>query len=94
MSETTEALPREPLNVYTVLAVMLEQISSVAWQKLGLQHDPVTGTLDKDLAQARVAIDVAESVAKALESQLDDEDCRQVQNLVRDLKVNFVEQSK
>lgn len=94
MSDPTANPPAEPLNVYAVLAVMLDQLSSIAWQKMGLQPDPFTGTMDRDLTQSRVAIDVAESMVKALDGQLDEEDRRQMHNLMRDLKVNYVEHSK
>ncbi len=94
MSESPTPPSSEPLNVFTVTAVMLDQMASLAWQKMGLQHDPMTGTLDKDLLQARAAIDVAEALAKVLEGQLDEEDRRHTHNLLRDLKLNFVEQSK
>jgi len=83
-----------PINVHTSLAVMLDQLASIAWQKMGLQADPITGKTEGDLKQARVAIDIAESIAKVLESELDEDDRRQTQNLIRDLKVNYVEQSK
>lgn len=85
---------KQPINVSSVLAVMLDQMVSIAWQKLGLQHDVMTGKIEKDIHQAKTAIDVASSLSTFLEPELDDEDKRQVQNLLRDLKVNFVEQSK
>ena len=94
MSDSTANPPAEPLNVYAVLAVMLDQMSAIAWQKMGLRPDPFTGTMERDLAQARAAIDVAEMMMKTLEGQLDEEDRRQTHNLMRDLKVNYVEQNK
>lgn len=83
----------EALDVHTVIAVMVEQMASIAWQKMGLQPDPMTGTIVKDLEQARVAIDVVTSLCKSLEGKLDEEDQRSIQNLQRDLKVNFVQKS-
>ncbi|MBL8059640.1 MAG: DUF1844 domain-containing protein [Chthonomonas sp.] len=94
MSDSQAETTPQPLNVHGFLAVMTDQLAAIAWQKMGLQADPMTGKVERDLAQARVAIDVAESVAKTLESELDEEDKRQMRNLIRDLKVNYVEQSK
>lgn len=94
MSEQEPGQPQEPIHVSAILAVALEQFAAIAWQKMGLQHDALTGTLSRDMAQARVAVDVASELAKHLESFLDDDDKRQVQNLVRDLRVNFVERAK
>lgn len=81
------------LDVYTMIMIMVEQMASMAWVKMGLQNDPITGKAEKDIAQARVAIDIANDLAKRLENQLDEQDKRQVDNLLRDLKINFVTQS-
>lgn len=81
----------EPIDVHHVLAVMLEQLAEIAWQKLGLRPDPFTQRIHRDLAQAKVAVDIVAAVAAQLEPSLDDEDRRHIQNLVRDLKVNYVQ---
>jgi Domain of unknown function (DUF1844) len=79
-------------TVYDHLAMILDQMAGVSWQKLGLQTDMVTGQIEKDLTQARIAIDVVSFVSRILEEQVDDEDKRQLQTLVRDLKINYVQQ--
>ncbi len=86
--------PQEPLSVYAVVTFMVDQMAAVAWQKLGLQPDMITGTLQKDLAQAKVAIDIATHLASFIEPQLDDEDRRRIHDLVRDLRLNYVERAK
>lgn len=78
-------------TIYDHLAILLDQLSGVAWQKLGLQPDMITGKLEPDLAQARVAIDVVGYIALQLESQLDQEDKKHLHSLVRDLKINYVQ---
>lgn len=90
MSET----PKEPVDIYMVAAMMAEQFAEIAWQKLGLQPDVLTGTIHKDLAQAKVAIDLASYVAGVVEPQLDDDDRRQMQNLVANLRLNYVQKMK
>ncbi|MDH4389739.1 MAG: DUF1844 domain-containing protein [Fimbriimonas sp.] len=87
MSEPT----REAPTVFDHIAVLLDQMAGVAWQKLGLQPDMVTGQIEPNLDQARVAIDVVSFLAGKLEDQLDEDDRRHVQSLVRDLKINFVQ---
>lgn len=79
------------LTIYDLLAFTLEQVSAVAWQKLGLQPDMVTQKIEPDLDQARVAIDVASYIVSQLESQLDEADRKHLQSMVRDLKVNYVQ---
>ncbi len=78
-------------TIYDHLAILLDQLSGVAWQKLGLQPDMITGKIEPDLTQARVAIDVVGYIASQLESQLDEEDKKHLHSLVRDLKINYVQ---
>lgn len=89
-----DAQPKEPINVYQVLMVMMEQLSSIAWQKLGLQPDVMTGTISPDLPQAKAAIDGAGELAKLFDHQLDEMDRRNLNTLLRDLRINYVEKTK
>lgn len=86
--------PQEPLSVYTVVTFMVDQMAAVAWQKLGLQPDMITGKLHKDMVQAKVAIDIATHLASFIEPQLDEDDRRRIHDLVRDLRLNYVERAK
>ncbi len=85
---------KEPLSVYAVLATFVDQMSAIAWQKLGLQPDFITGQLEPDVEQARVAIDVVSKLVDAIDEDLDEQDRRQLHNLVRDLRLNFVSKQK
>ncbi|MGE0001910.1 MAG: DUF1844 domain-containing protein [Fimbriimonadaceae bacterium] len=84
--------PESGPSVNTVLAVMIEQLASIAWQRLGLQSDPFSGKTERDLDQARRAIDAVAAIAPILSSKLDDDDRRQISNLVNDLRANYVNQ--
>jgi len=84
----------QPLNVYDVVSIMLEQMASIAWQKMGLHPDPITGQLSNDFVQAKVAVDAAAYLGSLLTPELDEEDRRRIQNLLTDLKVNFVQRSQ
>jgi hypothetical protein len=91
MSDET---PKAPASVYEHIAMIMDQIASVSWQKLGLQPDIITGKLDKNLAEAKVAVDLTAHLAGILEAKLDDEDRRRVQSLVTDLRLNFIQKSR
>lgn len=93
MSETENQVPKEPPSVYQHLMVMLEQMAQVSWAKLGLQPDIITGKLEQNLPEARVAIDVTAKLADILEPQLDDADRRRLHGLLRDLRINFVQKN-
>ncbi|GMV89549.1 MAG: hypothetical protein AMXMBFR81_24800 [Chthonomonas sp.] len=84
----------EPISVYTMVTAMVEQMASVAWQKMGLQPDFLTGKIHQDLAEAKVAIDLTTHLASFIEPHLDDDDKRQIHNLIRDLRINYVNQTK
>ncbi len=86
--------PGEPLSVYAHLMMMVDQMSTVAWQKLGLQPDILTGRIAPNLPEAKVAIDVTTHLASFIEPQLDDDDKRRMHSLVRDLRMNYVQQGK
>jgi len=94
MADNESEKPAKPLSIYDVLAILIEQISSVSWQKLGLQPDPMTGKIEFDLVEAKVSIDVTASLVQHLESQLDEEDRRRLHSLVRDLRINYVQKSQ
>lgn len=87
-SETQE--PREPIQVDAVVLIMIEQMAGLGWQKMGLQPDPITHQMDVDFVQARKAIDITAYLAGLIEPDLDADDKRQLQNLVRDLRMNYV----
>ena len=89
-----EGAPKEPLDVYQMLAALVDQLASISWQKLGLQPDIITGQIHKDLTQARTAIDATAKLAEVLEVGLDEEDKRRLQGMVRDLRINWVEKNK
>ncbi|HWP30486.1 MAG TPA: DUF1844 domain-containing protein [Fimbriimonadales bacterium] len=86
--------PNEPIDVYALVAISLEQFIGVAWQKLGLHPDPLTHKIEKDLGQAKIAIDIAAKLAEILEPKLDDADKRTTQSIISDLRINFVRQSQ
>ena len=81
-------------SVYEHIALMVDQIASVSWQKLGLQPDIMTGKINQNLADAKVAIDVTAYLVGIIEKELDDSDKRRIQGLVTDLRINFVQKSK
>ena len=84
----------ESLDVYESLAEMLEAWNAIAWSKMGLRPDIISGKTVMDLGQAKVAINVATFLAETVGESLDDEDRRRVQNIVRDLKINYVQKAR
>ena len=83
-----------PVSVYSILTAMTDQLAMMAWQKLGLQPDILTGKIHRDLEEAKLAIDLTTHLASFIEPKLDEDDKRRIHNLIRDLRINYVEQSK
>lgn len=79
-----------PASVYDLIAAIAEPTIELSWQKLGLRPDLRTGRIEPDLEQAKVAIDLVAHLVDVIKPQLDDEDRRQMGNVVRDLRLNYV----
>lgn len=86
-----EALP--PLDVYALLRYCIGLLHGHAWQSMGLIVNPATKQATKDLEQARMAIDCVAFMVSQLEAKADDQERKQLQSLVGDLRMNFIQQS-
>jgi len=78
-----------PQNVYDVLSGMLLMLTDLAWQKIGLTVSPVSGQIEKDFAQARVAIDTVSFIVDQLGRITPPEQQRDLRTLVANLQVNY-----
>ncbi len=83
-----------PIDVYAVITIMVDQMAAIAWQKLGLQPDWGTGHIERDLAQAKVAIDITTHLSTFIEPSLDEADKQRIHSLIRDLRLNYVQKSQ
>lgn len=83
----------KPLDVYMALRASFHQMAAVAWQMMGLQPDPFTGKIHRDIEQARVAIDCAAFLLEKLLPQLQGQEARDYQSVLTDLRLNFVKQA-
>ena len=91
--EAAEEGPRlPPVDVYSLLKSLIRILEAHAWQWLGLVKNPITGEMEKDLAQAKVAIDTISVLVTQLEGKLDEFEQRDLKGLISDLQINFVQQ--
>lgn len=84
----------EPVDVYGVVQYCMAILNGHAWRWMGLVMDPVTHKIERDLAQARVAIDCMEALFKQVEAGMPGDQARQFRQTLNDLRVNFVRQSQ
>ncbi len=81
---------RHPASTVDMVSMALQMLNEIAWVKLGLVPDPITGELGADLHEARLAIDCAGDLAHRLEGHVDGPTRRDLEVLVQNLKLNFV----
>ena len=82
-----------PTSAIDLAQMCLGMMNEVAWVKMGLVPDPMTGALGADLAQARLAIDCAGDLVHRLEAHVDPKTRRDLEVLIQNLKINFVRKS-
>ncbi|HVT13044.1 MAG TPA: DUF1844 domain-containing protein [Fimbriimonadaceae bacterium] len=94
MEDSGTDIPSGPVDVYTLITVMIDQMAAIAWQKLGLQPDWGTGKIEKDLEQAKVAIDITTQLSTYIEPKLEEGDKSRIHSLIRDLRLNYVQKAQ
>lgn len=82
-----------PVDVRSLLKSFIALLGAHTWQWLGLVKNPVTGQVEKDMAQAKLAIDSISALIGQLEGRLDQSEQLELKGLLSDLQVNFVQQS-
>lgn len=82
-----------PVDVYSLVKSFIGILGAHAWQWLGLVKNPVTGQLEKDLAQAKVAIDSIRALVQQIEGKLEPSEDRELKGMISDLQINYVQQS-
>ena len=80
----------ETPHVNSVIEFSINLLAQSAWQYMGLVPNPVTQEVKKDMSQAKTAIDCVEFLIEKIVGDLERENKRDLQNLVGNLKINFV----
>lgn len=83
---------KTPLDVYALLNYSLALMRDYAWQAMGLVPNAGSGQIERNLEQAQVAIDTAAFLADKLAPTLPEDDRSHLRSMIRDLKINFVQQ--
>ncbi len=86
--------PLLQLNVGAVLRMTLGLLNDKAWISLGLYPDPITNKVEKNLPEARRAIDAIADLVKHVELDAAPEEKRELQVLLSNLRLNYVQQTK
>ena len=88
-SEETE---RVPLRAPDLLRWCVSLLATSAWQAMGLIPDPATNKMEIHLDDARLAIDATAGLLEHLRPRLTEPEHREFENLLANLRLNYVEQ--
>lgn len=90
---TQEQQEREPAHVLVLVQWMIDELQAQAWVNMGLWKEPITGELRTDLSQAKIAVDCVAALAEVVKPHLPDDQRRDLDRLLTDLRLNFVQRS-
>ena len=72
----------------------ISMLSGKAWEYLGLIMNPDTKEINKDLRKAKIAIDTVAFLYDQIKDDLNTEDFKRIENLLANLRMNYVEKLK
>ena len=72
----------------------ISMLSGKAWEYLGLIMNPETKEMNKDLKKAKIAIDTVAFLYDQIKDDLNPEDFKRIENLLANLRMNYVEKLK
>ncbi len=87
-----QPLFEEPIPVKELLLMTIFSLEGKAWAYLGLTAHPETKKPKKDLHEAKIAIDSIDVIFKLLEPSLTNEEKKDIQVRLTNLRLNFVKE--
>jgi len=88
-----QAIPLGALPTADVLVWNMSFLAGKAWQGMGLVPNPITNKVEKNLDEARLAIDAFAAIFDVLRLRIEDQTRREMETLLTNLRINFVEKS-
>lgn len=79
-------------DVKALVATCLSLLAAKAWEAMGLVPSPATKKVERNLDDAQLAIDAAAALADLVRPRLPDSERREIETLITNLRLNFVEQ--
>ena len=73
----------------TQIALMFQ---TAALQQMGKLKNPMTDSVQRDLGQARISIDILDVLHRRMKGNLTDSEERMYANVLRELRLNFVDE--
>ncbi len=92
--ESADDAGRMPLQAVDLLRWCVSLLASSAWQAMGLLPDQATKKTERKLDDARLVIDATGALIDQLRPRVDASELRELETLLANLRLNFVEQTK
>lgn len=89
---STAGSPAEAIDSGALILTCISLLASKAWESMGLVPDPATKRIERRIEDAQLAIDAAAALADLLRGKLGDVERRELDTLLMNLRLNFVEQ--
>ncbi len=93
-SEPAPEASEELVDTTSLLRWCVSLLAANAWQGMGLVPNPATQKVERNLDDARLAIDAVAALADQLRPRLPDAERRQLETLLTDLRLNFMQQKE
>ena len=77
-----------------ILAGLVFSLQAAAMQQMGKIQNPMTGEIEKDLAQAKGSIDILEMLKVKCRTDTPEELLRLIDGAVMDLQLNYMDEMK
>lgn len=88
-----QAVPFGALPAADLLVWNLSLLAAKAWEGMGLVPSPLTNKVEKNLEEARLAIDAFAAIFEVLRVRIEEQTRREMETLLTNLRINFVEKS-
>jgi hypothetical protein len=96
-SEEESAKPDLTLEMFKpsiLIQWFVAALVTKAWETMGLVADPLSGKVEKDLSEARLAIDAIGALYPVMKEGMSPEEKKKFEALLSDMRINFVNQSQ
>jgi hypothetical protein len=84
---------KEP-DLSVLFVWFISMLNGKAWEYLGLIMNPETKEINKNLKKAKIAIDTVAFLYEQIKDDLNPEDFKRIENLLANLRMNYVEKLK
>ena len=81
-----------PKDIYSTVQMMIASLGQQAWVHLGMQPNPITGNVNKDMDQAKIAIDCACALIDIVKPHVDSQHQLEMETLKQNLQLNYLQQ--